>query len=72
MTAINALIYMKLMRADQKPGGGDERTVTFSHRRFQEYFATSIVLSGRVKISPKAHHGRAVARDGSYPLAIAG
>ncbi|HEY0594799.1 hypothetical protein, partial [Sphingopyxis sp.] len=42
--ALNALIYMKLGRSSQSEAVGDEAEFTFSHRRFQEHFATCVVL----------------------------
>lgn len=48
--SLDALEFMKLARSDNSDMSGDDRTFTFSHRRFQEYFATLYVLRER-KIS---------------------
>jgi NACHT domain len=42
-TALDALEWIKLGRSDSGPGPSNP-VFTFAHRRFQEYFATSIVL----------------------------
>jgi hypothetical protein len=41
---LDALEYMKIGRGDRDGVPADERQFTFSHRRFQEYFATCIVI----------------------------
>ena len=41
---LNALEYLKLARSETPEFSDDARTFTFSHRRFQEYFATCVVL----------------------------
>lgn len=51
-TVLDALEYMRLGRADREVSG-DERQFTFSHRRFQEYFATSVVIEDLRTISPR-------------------
>jgi len=40
----DALEYMKIGRADYGGSQQDDRQFTFAHRRFQEYFATCIVI----------------------------
>jgi hypothetical protein len=42
--SLDALEFMKLGRSDNSDISGDQRIFTFSHRRFQEYFATLYVL----------------------------
>ncbi len=42
---LKALVYLKLARFEEALTPGGESLFTFSHRRFQEYFATRIVLS---------------------------
>ena len=42
-TLIGALEYLKLARIEENIADG-YRTFTFAHRRFQEYFATTVVL----------------------------
>lgn len=49
---LDALEYMKLGRADREVSG-DSRQFTFSHRRFQEYFATTVVIRDLNTISPR-------------------
>lgn len=51
--AMDALEYVKLARAEADSGGDDEQTFTFAHRRFQEYFATSVVLRGPHEVSSR-------------------
>ena len=41
---LDALEYLKLARSEAESVYGAERPFTFSHRRFQEYFATLFVL----------------------------
>ena len=49
---LDALEFMKLARSDSAEISGDQRTFTFSHRRFQEYFATIQILNeGKVSIT---------------------
>ena len=50
---MNALEYLKLARSEQQAVPGSPEYFTFSHRRFQEYFATCIVLSDLTRISPR-------------------
>lgn len=49
--SLDALEFMKLARSDNSDTAGDNRVFTFSHRRFQEYFATLYVLrEGKISI----------------------
>lgn len=48
---MTALEYLKLARAERSGVPGDTEAFTFAHRRFQEYFATCIVLSDLTRIS---------------------
>jgi hypothetical protein len=41
--ALNALEFIKLARSEEIPGA-EESGFTFAHRRFQEYFATCVVI----------------------------
>lgn len=41
---LDALEYVKLAQSPEGAGAGDERRFTFAHRRFQEYFATCVVI----------------------------
>jgi hypothetical protein len=50
--AFNALEYMKIGRADNAVIDEEAREFTFAHRRFQEYFATAIVISDSSRIPP--------------------
>jgi hypothetical protein len=50
---MNALEYLKLARSEAQSVPGDPEFFTFSHRRFQEYFATCIVLRDLKRISPR-------------------
>lgn len=50
---LDALEYIKLARADTVAAIASERTFTFAHRRFQEYFATCVVLRDPLRIPPK-------------------
>ena len=50
---LNALEYLKLARSEEETIAGESPKFTFSHRRFQEYFATCIVLDDLERISPK-------------------
>jgi hypothetical protein len=49
--AIRALNYVRLTRADREAAVGDRAPISFSHRRFQEYFATGFVLANPSRIS---------------------
>jgi len=48
---LDALEYLKLARSETPNLSGSQRLFTFSHRRFQEYFATCIVLQEPTRIS---------------------
>lgn len=50
---LNALEYLKLARSEAQIVAGDSQFFTFAHRRFQEYFATCVVLSDLNRISPR-------------------
>jgi hypothetical protein len=52
--SLSALEYIKLARADASSKEGLERTFTFAHRRFQEYFATCTALAEPDRIAPRA------------------
>lgn len=41
---LDALEYIKLGRAAEDPDGSGRPSFTFAHRRFQEYFATCVVI----------------------------
>jgi hypothetical protein len=43
-TILDALEFMKLARSEEGIEGGHSNKFTFAHRRFQEYFATCVVL----------------------------
>jgi hypothetical protein len=47
---MDALEFMKLARSEND-ATGDERSFAFAHRRFQEYFATSVVLREPVRVN---------------------
>jgi hypothetical protein len=50
---LNALAYLKLARFDGETMAGESQRFTFSHRRFQEYFATCVVLREPNRVHPK-------------------
>lgn len=50
---LNALEYLKLARSEAEIVAGDSQFFTFAHRRFQEYFATCVVLSDLNRINPR-------------------
>jgi len=52
--ALNALEFMKIARSDSGPEVGASSQFSFSHRRFQEYFATCVVLAEPSRVSPEA------------------
>jgi NACHT domain len=49
--ALDALEYLKLARSVAGPDGSTDG-FTFAHRRFQEYFATCVVMAEATRISP--------------------
>lgn len=57
---LDALEYTKLGRAADAPAGSGAAHFTFAHRRFQEYFATRVVLRApdRVPVGPLLSNGR--------------
>ena len=50
---LDALEYMKLGRSDNAAVRERERQFTFSHRRFQEFFATSVVIADRGRVAAR-------------------
>ena len=50
-TLLDALEYIKLARSDEVATTGPARPFTFAHRRFQEYFATCVVLRETARIT---------------------
>jgi hypothetical protein len=52
-TLLDALEYIKLARSEVVTEVGDSRSFTFAHRRFQEYFATCVVLRDPTCVSPE-------------------
>jgi hypothetical protein len=50
---LDALEYIKLARAETATAVGDSKPFTFAHRRFQEYFATCVVLREPERVSPR-------------------
>jgi len=53
-TVMNALEYLKLARGDGQRAGAGSATFTFAHRRFQEYFATCVVLAEPDRVSARS------------------
>jgi Cdc6-like AAA superfamily ATPase len=51
--SMDALEFIKLARPGPMEVAADTRTFTFAHRRFQEYFATCIVLNDFARVSPR-------------------
>jgi hypothetical protein len=49
---LNALEYMRIGRSDRNTVEEDEREFTFAHRRFQEYFATTVVTGEPTRVGP--------------------
>lgn len=60
-SCIAALTYTKLLRRDLESTNFDEDVVSFAHRRFQEYFATCVVLR-----KPDVVPARTLLRDGRW------
>ncbi len=50
---LDALEFLKLARSETETLAGDSKPFTFAHRRFQEYFATSIVLREPHRAPPR-------------------
>jgi hypothetical protein len=50
-TLLDALVFIKLGRTEELPSGG--HSFTFVHRRFQEYFATCVVLREPWRVGPR-------------------
>jgi hypothetical protein len=48
---LDALEYIKLARAETAKPGESSKSFTFAHRRFQEYFATCVVLREPWRVS---------------------
>jgi len=51
--SMDALEFIKLARPGSVEVVAEVRTFTFAHRRFQEYFATCIVLRDFARVSPR-------------------
>jgi len=51
--ALDALQWIKLARSESGDASSTNPTFTFSHRRFQEYFATCVVLREPKRIGPR-------------------
>jgi len=51
---LDALEYIKLGRAESGGTSNDSRTFSFAHRRFQEYFATCVVMHDPTLVDPYA------------------
>src|SRR6266446_2348045 len=49
---LDAIEYIKLARSETATNVGNDQQFTFAHRRFQEYFATRIVLADPGRVSP--------------------
>jgi hypothetical protein len=52
VAGLSALAYTKLITSDQSQQDLSVRQIAFSHRRFQEYFATCVVLRDLNQVSP--------------------
>ena len=50
---LDALEYIKLARSETATAPGESKPFTFAHRRFQEYFATCVVLREPDRVSPR-------------------
>ena len=50
-TALDALEYLRLARAEGGAGNHPD-SFTFAHRRFQEYFATCLVMGDNTRVDP--------------------
>ncbi|MBS4000288.1 MAG: NACHT domain-containing protein [Desulfobulbaceae bacterium] len=49
---LDALVYLKIASSDMPIDKNGEERITFSHRRFQEYFATAVVIENTKKVNP--------------------
>lgn len=49
---LDALEFIKLARSESSVLIGESRPFTFAHRRFQEYFATNVVLKESTRVTP--------------------
>ena len=49
---LDSLEFIKLARSETNTLPGEPRNFTFAHRRFQEYFATSVVIREPHRVSP--------------------
>ena len=52
-TYLDALEFIKLARSETATASGDSKPFTFSHRRFQEYFSTCVVLRDPGKVETR-------------------
>lgn len=52
-TVLDALEFMKLARSEEGIEGAQSNRFTFAHRRFQEYFATCVVLKEPSLVPPE-------------------
>lgn len=52
-TLLDALEYIKLARSEKATAPGESKPFTFAHRRFQEYFATCVVLREPNRVGPE-------------------
>jgi len=52
-TLLDALEYIKLARSEVATAAGESKPFTFAHRRFQEYFATCVVLREPNRVNPR-------------------
>ncbi len=51
-TYLDALEYIKLARSETATSAGESKAFTFSHRRFQEYFATCVLMRNPDLVRP--------------------
>ena len=50
---LDALEYLKLARSEMATAAGESQRFTLAHRKFQEYFATCVVLREPDRVSPR-------------------
>jgi len=50
---LDALEFIKLARSDVATAPGSSKVFTFAHRRFQEYFSTTVVLGAPNLVTPR-------------------